>query len=95
MKINEVLIKPKITEKGLNKVKNSVYLFEVNMKANKNQIKKAVEKIFGVTVFEVKTAVRKGKKRKVGRRMKVKKLSDTKLAYIKLEKGKIDIFPQT
>lgn len=94
MRINQVLIKAKITEKGLDKVKDSVYLFEVNRKANKHQIKEAVEKLFKVVVDEVKTTIRKGKKRRVGRRMKTKKLPAKKLAYVKLKKGKIDIFPQ-
>lgn len=95
MEINQVLIKPKITEKGLKGVKNSVYLFEVNIKANKHQIKEAIEKLFGVTVSWVKTIIRKGKIKRVGRLMKEKKLPKIKLAYVKVEKGKIDLFPQT
>ena len=95
MKIDQVLIKPKITEKGLKEAKNSVYLFEVNLKANKHQIKEAVEKIFNVSVAWVRTMIRKGKVRRVGKRMKEKILPRIKLAYIKLKKGKIDLFPQT
>lgn len=95
MEINQVLIKPKITEKGLKGVKNSVYLFEVNLKANKHQIKEAIEKIFNVSVTSVKTVIRKGKVRRVGKRMKEKILPKIKLAYVKLKKGKINIVPQT
>jgi large subunit ribosomal protein L23 len=95
MKINRILIKPRITEKGLIKAKDSVYLFEVNINADKNQVKKAVEELFAVQVLNVKIIIRKGKMRRVGRRMKEKRISDIKLAYIKLRKGKIDLFPQT
>ena len=38
--------------------------------------------------------VRKGKKRRVGRRMKVKNMADKKIAFIKVSEGKIDLFPQ-
>jgi len=95
MKINEILFKPKITEKAMEKVKDSVYLFEVNIKAGKHQIKQAVEKLFPVKVLSVRTVMRKGKIRKLGKRMREKKMPDTKLAYIKVGKGKIDLFPQT
>lgn len=95
MKINEILNRPKITEKALKKVKDSVYLFEVNKYATKHQIRKAVEKLFSVEVLDVKTVIRKGKIRKLGRRMKEKRRPDVKLAYVKVKKGKIDLFPQT
>lgn len=95
MKINEVLIQPKVTEKAMLKSKQGVYFFEVNHKASKNQIKEAVESLFNVRVKEVKVLLRKGKVRRVGRRLKEKKMPDQKLAYVKLAKGKIDLFPQT
>lgn len=94
MKINEILFKPKITEKAINKAKDSVYLFAVNIKANKDQIKEAVKKLFPVEVLSVRTVMRKGKIRRAGKRMKEKKMLDTKLAYVKVKKGKIDLFPQ-
>lgn len=95
MIINEILIAPKITEKAINKAKEGVYFFEVSPYANKNQIKEAIEKLFNVTVGEIKVLLRRGKIRRVGRRLKEKKESDSKLAYVKLIKGKIDLFPQT
>ena len=95
MKLNEILLKPIITEKVLQQVKNSTYAFYVNMNANKQQIKKAVEELFSVEVNWVKTHIKKGKIRKIGKRMKAKKLPDCKIAYLKVKKGKISIFPQT
>lgn len=94
MNVKELFIKPKITEKSLGKTGISIYAFQVAWEATKPQIKQTIEELFGVTVSSVKTIVRKGKKRRVGKRQSVKKLSDTKIAYIKVTKGKIDLFPQ-
>jgi large subunit ribosomal protein L23 len=44
-----------------------MYSFEVNRKANKQQIKRAVENIYDVKVHKVRTANRKGKYRRRGR----------------------------
>jgi large subunit ribosomal protein L23 len=95
MKIEEILIRPIISEKALKETKKAVYLFAVNKKATKQQIKSAVEKLFSVEVATVTTVIRKGKVRRLGRRMREKRKPDIKLAYIKLKKGKIDLFPQT
>lgn len=94
MQLNNILIRPKITEKALKEVSRSVYAFQVNIHSNKNQIKDAVEQIFKVKVSEIKTVVKKGKQRRVGRKMKTKRLANTKIAYVKLKSGKIDLFPQ-
>lgn len=94
MKINQVILKPVLSEKSTNLVKDNFYMFEVNQKANKNQIKDFLEKMYKVKVSEVKITNRKGKTRKVGRKMKVKKLSTRKIAFIKLKEGNIDLFPK-
>ncbi|OHB64930.1 MAG: 50S ribosomal protein L23 [Planctomycetes bacterium RBG_13_62_9] len=63
-----VIIRPIVTEQGMHfaNVKGA-YSFEVHKKANKAQIKKAVEKIYGVKVDKVRTANRQGKRRRRGR----------------------------
>jgi len=94
MKINEILIKPIVTEKATNLANSKVYTFAVYPKANKNQIKETLEKLYKVKVKKVRVLIRKGKKRKVGRRLAVKKLADKKVAFIQLSEGKIDLFPQ-
>jgi large subunit ribosomal protein L23 len=64
----DILIRPLITEQGMHFANTkSAYSFEVNRKANKTQIKNAVEKIYGVKVDKVRTANRKGKYRRRGR----------------------------
>jgi large subunit ribosomal protein L23 len=62
MKLSEVLIKPILSEKANSQQeKLRRYAFRVNRKANKLEIKKAVEDFYGVTVVEVNTSVVPGK----------------------------------
>ena len=63
-----IIIRPLVTEQGMHfaNVKGA-YSFEVHKKANKTQIKNAVEKIYNVKVQKVRTANRKGKYRRKGR----------------------------
>ncbi len=62
MKLSEVLVKPILTEKANSQQdKLRRYAFRVNRKANKLEIKKAVEDFYGVTVVDVNTVVVPGK----------------------------------
>jgi len=62
MQLAEVLIKPILTEKAnLQQEKLKRYAFKVNKKANKLEIKKAVEDFYGVSVVDVNTLVAPGK----------------------------------
>jgi large subunit ribosomal protein L23 len=62
MKLSEVLIKPILTEKAnAQQEKLRRYAFKVSRKANKLEIKKAVEDFYGVSVVDVNTAVVPGK----------------------------------
>ncbi|MBN1845086.1 MAG: 50S ribosomal protein L23 [Sedimentisphaerales bacterium] len=64
----QVVIRPLITEQGTHQAEAlRAYPFEVNFKANKAQIKKAVEMIYNVKVTDVRTANHKGKPRRRGR----------------------------
>ena len=58
MKLTEVLVKPILTEKA-NKQQEKLrcYAFRVNKKANKLEIKKAIETFYGVQVENVNTIV--------------------------------------
>jgi large subunit ribosomal protein L23 len=63
-----VIIRPLITEQGTHLASaKSAYSFEVNKRANKTQIKKAVEALYNVKVDKVRTANRAGKQRRKGR----------------------------
>ena len=62
MKLSEVLIKPILTEKANGQQdKLRRYAFKVSRKANKLEIKKAVQEFYGVNVVDVNTAVVHGK----------------------------------
>jgi len=62
MKLSEVLVKPILTEKAnAQQEKLRRYAFRVSRKANKLEIKKAVEEFYGVTVINVNTNVVPGK----------------------------------
>jgi large subunit ribosomal protein L23 len=68
MKIYDVIRRPLVTEKGVEKKDNERTLcFEVALDANKTQVKTAVEKLFKVKVTEVRTAIFDGKLRRRGK----------------------------
>lgn len=95
MKINEVLYKPVVTEKATNLAARQIYTFEVNLKANKNKVKEALEILYKVKVGKIRIILRKGKEKKVGRFAKIKKLANKKIAIVEVKEGKIDLFPQS
>jgi large subunit ribosomal protein L23 len=61
----DVIIKPVITEKSMESVDDKKYVFKVAKDANKIEIKKAVEEIFGVKVMKVTTINMQGKKKRL------------------------------
>jgi large subunit ribosomal protein L23 len=63
----EIIIHPIITEKAVKLQEENKYVFKVNPKATKNEIKKAVQEMFGVTVLKVNTVNVPGKKKRLGR----------------------------
>ena len=64
----DIIYSPVITEKSALKVQNdNVYTFKVAKSATKSEIKKAIERAFGVKVVSVNTLNTKAKKRRVGR----------------------------
>lgn len=90
--LENVLLKPLLTEKTSKETEAfNRYAFVVNTKANKNQIKNAVEKFFDVKVVSVHTSVLPGKSKRTMRGYK--KSSSTKKAYVQLQDGqKIEFF---
>jgi len=64
----DIIVRPLVTEQGMHfaNVKGA-YSFEVHRKANKIQIRNAVERVYGVKVDKVRTANRQGKQRRKGR----------------------------
>ena len=81
----EILKAPVVTEKTNNLAANNVYVFKVDKKANKTQIKLAIESKFGVKVESVNTVNTQAKKRRVGKYTGY--TSSYKKAYVKLKEG--------
>lgn len=93
MNLYQVLKRPMITEKALNQSVLGKYLFVVDKRATKTEIKKAVKKAFAVDPISVKIINLKGKTRRFGRRRKPTQLASWKKAIVQLAPGqKIDIF---
>lgn len=94
MKTQNILLKPQITEKGIDRATKGIYTFQVDIHSTKNSIKKAVEEIFSVEVDSVRTVIRKGKVKRIGRRNVKKQKANSKIAYVTLKKGEITVFPK-
>ena len=90
--VYDVLRRPLLTEKGQDMRENQgKYLFEVAGSANKIEIAKAIEKLFGVRVKKVNTLINRGKVKRVGRFVGKKK--NWKKAVVTLVEGDyIDLF---
>ncbi len=95
MQINQIIIRPVMTEKATDLSKRQVYSFVVHKKANAHQIRTALETFYKIKIKQVRILNRKGKKKRVGRKMKPVQLPDTKIAFIVVQEGKIELFPQT
>ena len=89
----DIIIRPIITEQSMEDLDIKKYVFEVAPDANKIEIKKAIEEIFGVKVIKVTTINMDGKQRRNGRYPAGRTASWTK-AVVKLSEDSktIDLF---
>ena len=87
-----MILRPLVTEKGTHQfTRHNAYPFQVNPWASKEQIKAAVQELFGVRVKKVRTQMRLGKKRRY--RFKVGTMANWKKAIVTLhEEDKIEFF---
>ena len=87
-----IIVKPLITEQGMHFANAcGAYSFEVNKKANKVQIKHAVERLYGVEVEKVRTANCRGKQRRRGRSIGMTRSWKKAVVYLKADHH-IDLF---
>ena len=63
----DIIKKPVLTEKSYDQMAEKCYTFEVDVHANKTEIRKAVEAVFGVKVDSVNTLRQEGKIKRQGR----------------------------
>ncbi len=78
----DVVIRPINTERSYRDAAYNKYTFEVAKNANKHEIRKAVEEVFGVQVEKVYTMMVHGKKKRLGRN--IGKTRSWKKAIVKL-----------
>src|SRR5438128_2460645 len=94
LEAHQVILSPLVTEQGTHQsthAHHNAYSFQVNLWANKTQIKAAVEELFNVRVEKVRTQLRTGKKRRY--RFRQGRLSNWKKAIVKLHPDdKIEFF---
>lgn len=88
-----VLLRPVISEKSYGLMNRNVYVFVVDPRATKVDVRHAVEQAFGVHVEKVNTMNRKGKATRNRRTNTVGHRANTKRAVVTLRAGdKIDLF---
>ena len=78
----DIIIKPIITEQSMEATEEKKYVFQVAMDANKIEIKKAIEEIFGVKVEKGNTIRMDGKEKRMG--VHVGRRANWKKAMVKL-----------
>ena len=84
--VQDVVKRPLITEKAeRNREASRQFAFEVHREATKIQVKQAVEKLFNVHVLAVRTAVARGKVKRVGRH--IGQRPNWKKAFVTLKEG--------
>ena len=89
-KVSQILCSPHVTEKTTAAEKENKYVFKVLPRANKSEIKKAIEGLYGVDVIDVKIINIPKRKRKLGKQKGWRK--GYKKAIVKIKKGqKIEI----
>ncbi|MBQ9011416.1 MAG: 50S ribosomal protein L23 [Bacilli bacterium] len=85
MEYRDIIKAPIITEKSASLESQNTYVFSVDVRANKTQIKQAIENIFNVKVENVNTINVKPKTKRVGRY--AGKTNKVKKAIVKLKEG--------
>jgi len=89
----DVILKPVVSEKSYGLLDDNVYTFVVDPRANKVEIRQAIEAIFSVQVTNVNTLNRKGKRKRNRKSFTFGTRSDTKRAIVTLAPGsKIELF---
>lgn len=80
-----IIRKPRVTEKSTIAMESNHYIFEVDTRATKDDIKSALESLYKVKVETVNTQIRKGKNRRL--KYGLTKEKTIKLANVRLAEG--------
>ena len=90
MDARDIIKRPVITERSADLMSEDKYTFDVDVRANKTQVKHAIEEIFDVTVDKVNIMNVKPKKKRMGRYQGY--TNKRRKAIVKLKEGSIDLF---
>ena len=85
--LSHVIIKPRITEKSTWHSAQGVYVFDIDLSANKNQVAQAMRAIYKVTPRKVHIVTVKSKAKRSARTGKLGVKSGGKKAYVYLKRG--------
>lgn len=88
----DIIKKPLLTEKSYAGIQDKKYTFVVDKKANKTEIKKAVEEIFGVQVEKVNTANVRGKMKRMGKNQGLTPSYKKAIVQLKKDSKSIEFF---
>ena len=91
-KAYDIIKRPIITEQSMEQTEMKRYTFEVAKNANKIEIAKAVEEIFGVKVAKVNTLNMQGKTKRMGRNVGTTRSWKKAVVTIKADSKKIEFF---
>ena len=88
----DIILEPVVSEKTYDQMEMGTYVFKVDRRASKPEIRDAVEAIWGVEVLKVNTINRKGKRSRVRGSNRMGSKPDTKRAIVTLAAGEIPLF---
>ena len=88
----DIILAPVISEKTYDQMEMGTYVFKVDKRASKPEIRDAVEAIWDVEVLKVNTINRKGKRSRVRGTNRIGSKPDTKRAIVTLAAGEIPLF---
>ncbi len=88
----DIILAPVVSEKSYDLMEHGTYVFHVDPRASKPEIRDAVEAIWDVEVLKVNTLNRKGKRTRVRGSNRIGSKPDTKRAIITLAAGEIPLF---
>ncbi len=88
----DIILAPVISEKTYDQMEMGTYVFKVDKRASKPEIRDAVEAIWDVEVLKVNTLNRKGKRKRTRGTNRIGTTADTKRAIVTLAAGEIPLF---
>lgn len=92
MRIHEVILNPVLSEKTMRSELDRQYIFRINSKANKHQVREAVQQIYGVTVEQVRVMIMPAKTRRRGNRVFIRQAKWKKAVVSVAEGDSINLY---